>query len=202
MRNISRTSRKTTHDKRMRNTHGEANTSFEVKGGSRNVPTVGGKPRLSQEDISSHIKMEKGMERLLTVFNYTSLVSRNATSRRLICTFEALAANGAELLRDDDKIRTYVFFHSGPARVAYETFIEVIPHDEQTASIIVIACTDAWMNCFIEDLHQRLKVVGSGSKEPHLRKTIFNALLLMATANIKAEFLYSLQRSLPADVPC
>lgn len=49
-------------------------------------------------------------------------------------------------------------------QTAYEKFIGVIPEDVKTASIIFIAHKDAWITCFIENQHRRLKCVGLGGK--------------------------------------
>lgn len=48
---------------------------------------------------------------------------------------------------------------------------------------------NAWMTCFIEDLHQCLKGVRCIGKERHVLSTIYNALLPVATASLQAEFI-------------
>lgn len=55
------------------------------------------------------------------------------------------------------------------------------------------------MNCFITDLPRSLKDIRREGKEIHVLKTKYNALLLVATDNLEAEFLYSLRLAISAN---
>lgn len=92
------------------------------------------------------------------MFGETLAVPINTTNRGLIGSLGALAASGAEILRDGDKTFRDVLFRNVPCLVAYKTFIAVLPGDEKN-SINLIARLEAWLNCFIENLHLRLKGV-------------------------------------------
>lgn len=83
-----------------------------------------------------------------------------------------------------------------PALMGYETFIGVVPEAARTKSIVCVAWADAWMTCFIEDLERYFKGVRRGGREPHVRKTRYNELLPVASANIQAEGLPCLRRAL------
>lgn len=141
------------------------------------------------------------MQWLLTVFDDTVVVPRNDTNRSRIRSFESLAATGAKELCDEDETSTFLFFPNAPARISYEKVTGVISDDGQSTSIFCIAWMDAWIACSFEDLHRRLKGVGGGIKEPYVLKTRYNALIPVATANIPAEFLYSLRSAISADDP-
>lgn len=58
---------------------------------------------------------------------------------------------------------------------------------------------DARMTYFIENPHRYLKDVGRGSKEPHVLKTRYNALLPISIDNLQAEFINALRPELSAD---
>lgn len=86
---------KTTDVKRTGNAGCEINMSNEEEGRSRHSPITGRQPRPTQEDCSILIKTKKDMDWLLTVFDETQMVPRNANKCWLSGTFEAIAANGA-----------------------------------------------------------------------------------------------------------
>lgn len=89
----------TVHYKCTRNADRQVNTSDVEEGGSCNGPTTEGQLRLSQEGLYSLIKIEKQIDRLLTVFDDTAVVPHNSTNRLRSGTFEALATFGAEEFR-------------------------------------------------------------------------------------------------------
>lgn len=141
--------------------------------------------------------MERDVDRLLMVIDETVEVSGKEANRWLVRMFHELAANGATVANEDDNMHRDVLFRNNPARIAYETFIGVVPHDGQTTYIMWIACVDACMSFIIEDLLRRLKAVGSRGNESHVRNTTYSSLLPFGTAKVEGEFLASSRRSLP-----
>ena len=81
------------------------------------------RPRLSQDETSTLLDMERDVERLLTVFHEPDEVAENATNRWRVRTFHAIAARSAEEWPDDDTAHTDWLFRNKPARKAFELFM-------------------------------------------------------------------------------